>query len=153
MKCHSLALARHARSSPSLPASSDSSSPVSWHLREPVSECLQIAHTGCRSLALGMHSARGARSAARVLIDFFSTAQVRALVDARTNTGGLGHPDTQFALRMLEKLYTMMMARPSLIPPLRTQFTRAGIEWRRCQHAVRMAWPHKAPHHSGQAEP
>ena len=32
-------------------------------------------------------------------------------------------------------------ARPSLIPALRTHFTRAGIEWRRCHHAVCMARP------------
>ena len=52
--------------------------------------------------------------------------------------------------RALQKL---AKARPSRIPPLRIQFTRAGIEWRRCQHAVCMARPHKAPRHSGQAEP
>ena len=40
-------------------------------------------------------------------------------------------------------------ARPSLIPSLCTQFTRAGIEWRRCQHAVCMARPYKESHHSG----
>ena len=45
------------------------------------------------------------------------------------------------------------LARPSLVPSLCTHFTCAGIEWRRCQHAVCMARPHKEPHHSGQAEP
>ena len=50
-------------------------------------------------------------------------------------------------------LTLQFMWRPSLIPSLCTHFTRAGIEWRRCQHAVCMARPYKAPHHSGQAEP
>ena len=44
-------------------------------------------------------------------------------------------------------------ARPSRIPSLCTTFTRAGIEWRRWQHAVCMARPYNEPHHSGQAEP
>ena len=44
-------------------------------------------------------------------------------------------------------------ARPSLIPYLCTTFTRAGIEWCRCHHAVCMARPYKEPRHSGQAEP
>ena len=44
-------------------------------------------------------------------------------------------------------------ARPSRIPSLCTHFTRAGIEWRRWQHAVCMARPYKEPRHSGQAEP
>ena len=41
---------------------------------------------------------------------------------------------------------------PSRIPPLCILITRAGIEWRRCHHAVCMAQPCE-PHHSGQAEP
>ena len=40
-----------------------------------------------------------------------------------------------------------------LIPSLCTHFARAGIEWRRCHHAVCMTRPYKEPHHSGQAEP
>ena len=44
-------------------------------------------------------------------------------------------------------------ARPSLIPSLCTHCTRAGIEWRRRQHAVYMARPYKEPHHSAQAGP
>ena len=44
-------------------------------------------------------------------------------------------------------------ARPSPIPSLCTQFTRARIEWRRRHHAVCMARPLREPHHSGQAEP
>ena len=46
-----------------------------------------------------------------------------------------------------------MPARPSLIPSLCTQFTRAGIGWRRCQRAVCMARPDQEPHRSGRAEP
>ena len=42
-------------------------------------------------------------------------------------------------------------ARPSLIPALRTSFTRAGIEWCRCHRAVCMARPYGEPHHSGRA--
>ena len=45
------------------------------------------------------------------------------------------------------------LARPSLIPSLCTTFTRAGIEWRRCNRAVCMARPCKEPRRSGQAEP
>ena len=43
--------------------------------------------------------------------------------------------------------------RPSLIPSLCARFARAGIEWRRCHHAVCMTRPCKEPRHSGQAEP
>ena len=45
------------------------------------------------------------------------------------------------------------LARPSLIPSLCTHSTRAGIEWRRCYHAVCMARSYDEPHHSGWAEP
>ena len=41
--------------------------------------------------------------------------------------------------------------KPSRIPPLRIHLTRAGIEWRRCRHAVCMAQPCEEPHHSGWA--
>ena len=44
-------------------------------------------------------------------------------------------------------------ASPSPIPSLCTHPIRAGIEWRRCRHAVCMTRPCKEPHHSGQAEP
>ena len=44
-------------------------------------------------------------------------------------------------------------ARPSPIPSPRTRFTRAGIEWRRCHRAARMARSYQEPHHSGQVEP
>ena len=44
-------------------------------------------------------------------------------------------------------------ASPSPIPSLCTHLIRAGIEWRRCRHAVCMTRPCKEPHHSGQAEP
>ena len=54
----------------------------------------------------------------------------------------------------VERLYDQLAAaRPSPIPSLCTHLTRAGIEWRRCRHAVCMAWPYKEPHHSGRAEP
>ena len=45
----------------------------------------------------------------------------------------------------------LLVARPSLIPLLRIQFTRAGIEWRRCHHGARMARPHEEPRHLGRA--
>ena len=44
-------------------------------------------------------------------------------------------------------------ARPSPIPSPCTQFTRAGIEWRRCHRAACMARAYKEHHRSGQAEP
>ena len=44
------------------------------------------------------------------------------------------------------------LASPSRIPSLCTHFKRAGIEWRRCHHAVCMTRPCKEPHHSGQAQ-
>ena len=44
-------------------------------------------------------------------------------------------------------------ARPSPVASLCIRFTRAGIEWCRCHHAVCMARPFKEPHHSGRAEP
>ena len=40
-----------------------------------------------------------------------------------------------------------------VFPPLCIHCTRAGIEWRRCHHAVCMARPYAAPHHPGGAEP
>ena len=44
-------------------------------------------------------------------------------------------------------------ARPSHIPPRCIRFTRAGIKWRRCHHAVCMARPYKEPPHLSRAEP
>ena len=56
-------------------------------------------------------------------------------------------------VRMLMLDHISVTARPSLIPSLCTTFTRAGIEWRCCPHAVCMTRPCKEPRHSGQAEP
>ena len=63
-----------------------------------------------------------------------------------------GRVDNLFDQRALSS-FLAQLARPSLIPSLCTHFTRAGIEWRRCHHAVCMTRPYKEPHHSGQAEP
>ena len=61
--------------------------------------------------------------------------------------------------RGLRSLFTTLIkaippsARPSLIPSPCTHLTRAGIERRRCHHAVCMTWPCKGPRHSGQPRP
>ena len=56
----------------------------------------------------------------------------------------------------LQRLATYDAHGPSralLIPPLRMLFTRAGIEWRLCHHAVCVARSYEEPHHSGQPGP
>ena len=44
-------------------------------------------------------------------------------------------------------------ARPSPIPSPRTRFTRAGIEWRRCHRAARVAGSCQEHHRSVRAGP
>ena len=46
-----------------------------------------------------------------------------------------------------------LAARPSPIPSPCTQFTRAGIEWRRCHRAACMARSHQEHHRSVRAGP
>ena len=97
-------------------------------------------------LQAGLGAVRGAAAAEADRKEAALTVLSERL--ARTGEGLRDALQTEVVERRAEA-----QARPSLIPSLCTTFTRAGIEWRRCHHAVCMTRPCKEPHHSGQAEP